>query len=211
VTLDLALPDMSGLEVLRRFRRGDKKPTVPIIIVAVIADPETVAAFPVHDVIPKPVDGPAVLASLKRAGVTVEGGGSVLVIDDDPSSLGLMAATLSKLGYRFVCKPDAHAALNAARAAPPSAVILDLLMPGMDGFEFLWRFRSDARNRDVPVIVWTAKDLTYEEVEHLRTNAHAIHAKMAGGLSHLIDEVKRVVPLPGTGAPARASNAIQEI
>ncbi len=210
VTLDLSLPDMSGLEVLRRFRRGDAKPMVPIIIVAVIADPDTVAAFPVHDVIPKPVDGPAVLASLERAGVTVEGGGPVLVVDDDPSSLGLMAATLSKLGYRFVCKPDAPAALSAVRTAPPSAVILDLLMPGMDGFEFLWRFRSEARNRDVPVIVWTAKDLTSEEEEHLRNNAQAVHAKMSGGLAQLVEEVKRAVPLTGSRGAARASHVPEE-
>jgi len=210
VTLDLALPDMSGLEVLRRFRRGDKKPTVPIIIVAAIDNPDTVAAFQVHDVIPKPVDGPAVLASLKRAGVNVEGAGPVLVVDDDPSSLGLMAATLSRLGYRFVCKPDAHAALNAARTAPPSAVILDLLMPGMDGFEFLWRFRSDVRNRDVPVIVWTAKDLSDEEEEHLRYNALSVHAKMSGGLSRLVEDVKRVVPLAGSRGALQAHSVTKE-
>ena len=198
MTVDLVLPDISGLNLISEIRRGDKKPQVPIIIVAVVADKNAVIGFPVHDVIPKPVDGPALLASLKRAGVTVDAPGSILVVDDDPSSLGLMAATLGKLGYKALCKEDSLQALRVAREAPPMAIILDLLMPGMDGFEFLEFFRSQPQNRDVPVIIWTAKDLTASEEARLREGAQAVHSKLAGGMTALVDEIQRVLPRPQT-------------
>jgi PAS domain S-box-containing protein len=193
VTLDLLLPDMNGLRVLREIRRGNKTPDVPVIVVTVVTDAGTVAGFRVHDVLHKPVDGAAVLSSLKRAGIVSDHPGAVMVVDDDPQSLGLMSATLTRLGYQPDCKPDASAALRAAEKSRPLAIILDLLMPGMNGFEFLDLFRSQPQNRDVPVIIWTAKDLTSAEEARLRHRALSVHGK-TGGMTQIVDELARIVP-----------------
>jgi CheY-like chemotaxis protein len=196
VTLDVLLPDMSGLKVLQEIRRGDKTPNIPVIVVTVVPETSAVAAFRVHDVFSKPIDGAAVLASLERAGLSGDLGGAVLVVEDDPGSLRLMAATLESLHYRAICKQDARAALTAVDATPPLAVILDLMMPGMTGFEFLDHFRRQQRNRDVPVIIWTAKDLTHAEQVRLRENAQTVLRKSPGGMSALLEEMKSVLPTP---------------
>ena len=197
VTLDVLLPDMSGLKVLQQIRRGEKTPNIPIIVVTVVSDSNSVVGFPVHDVFTKPIDGAAILASLERAGLSADLSGSVLVVEDDPGSLRLMAATLEKLRYRAICKQDGRAALSAIEATPPLAVILDLLMPGMNGFEFLEQFRRHPRNREVPVIIWTGKDLSHTEQVRLRENAQSVLRKStAGGIAELIEEMKAVLPTP---------------
>jgi PAS domain S-box-containing protein len=192
VLLDLLLPDMNGLDVLQQIRSGDRAPDTPVIIVTIVG--ERAAGFPVQDVLTKPIDSAAVLAALRRAGVAVEHPGSVLVVDDDVTLLGLMAATLDLLGYASTCEQDAAAALLAAEKERPVAVILDLLMPGMSGFEFLDRFRSEPHNRDVPVLIWTAKDLTLAEEARLREQAQAIHSKLKGGMSELLQDIARILP-----------------
>jgi PAS domain S-box-containing protein len=194
LTLDLILPDMNGLEVLQEIRRGATNADVPVVIISIVGDRGALAAFPVHDVLVKPIEGRSLLASLERAGVVVERPGSVLVVDDDLELLGLMAATLDHLGYSATCEQDSTAALLAAEKARPLAVILDLVMPGMSGFEFLERFRQKPRNRDVPVIVWTAMDLTLGDQERLRERAQAVHNKQHSGVGALLREIQRLVP-----------------
>ena len=83
--------------------------------------------------------------------------GSVLVIDDDLASLRLMAATFDQLQYRTICRSDGLSALQAIETTPPLAVVLDLMMPDMSGFEFLEHFRRRPQHRDIPVIIWTAR------------------------------------------------------
>jgi protein-histidine pros-kinase len=199
VTLDLVLPDMHGLELLRQLRCGSKQADVPVLIVSVLAGGGAVTGFPVHDVLSKPLDAGLLVASLRRAGVATDAQGRVLVVDDDAASLALMALTLEQVGYRPLCRRGSLAALQAVEATVPLAVILDLSMPEMSGFEFLERFRTEARNRDVPVIIWTAKDLTSSERSRLRSQANAVFFKASGATDGLLRELKGTL----TSAPFR--------
>ncbi|MBV8191941.1 MAG: response regulator [Alphaproteobacteria bacterium] len=177
ITLDLILPDSSGVDVLRGIRASEKNRDVPVIVVTVVTERGAVAGFAVHDILPKPVDSPILLDSLQRAGVAREATGTVLIVDDDARSLKLMAATLDQLGYRTVSASTARLALEAAAEAAPAAVILDLIMPEMDGFEFLDHFRQMPQCRHTPVIVWTIKDITAEERTRLAVSARGIVQK----------------------------------
>ncbi len=112
--------------------------------------------------------------------------GYVLVVDDDAASLRLMEATLGPLGCRVVGCADGASAIAAASGEAPRAVILDLLMPVMDGFEFLVRFRAAPEHRDVPVIVWTSKDLSSQELARLRESSLSIVPK-GGGAATLVE------------------------
>ncbi len=195
ITLDLLLPDMSGLDVLHRLREGPNG-KVPVIVVTVVAEPGSVAGFEVHDVLAKPLAEPALLASLRSAGVHAEGGRAiVLVVDDDQASLKVMAASLGRLGYLAVCEQDPVRGLRAATEEPPSAIVLDLLMPGMTGFEFLEKFRTTDAARKVPVIVWTSKDLAAEELARLRSAAHAVISKGHDGTARVLAELAASLPL----------------
>jgi len=194
ITLDLLLPDMTGLEVLQRLREG-KNGDVPVIVVTVVAERGAVAGFAVHDVLAKPLSEPALLSSLRRAGVTADGGHTVvLVVDDDPASLKVMSATLGRLGYLAVCEPDPAKGLRAATEQPPAAIVLDLLMPGMTGFEFLDQLRSAPNGHGVPVIVWTSKDLSNDELARLRTSAVAVVSKGNEGNARVVAELASFLP-----------------
>jgi len=196
ITLDLLLPDGSGWDVLRELRAGGLNQEVPVIVVTVVAEAGAGVGFPIHDFLTKPVEAGELLSSLERAGVRPDGTSLVLVVDDDPNALKLMEATLGQLGYRPLCAADGESGLRAARETAPAAVVLDLLMPGMDGFEFLDRLRRTATGRRTPVIVWTVKDLTPGEREQLRTSAQAVVLKSAGGIAPLLQELQAYLPHP---------------
>ena len=116
----------------------------------------------------------------------------MLLIDDDPGSLKLVATTLNQLGYVVRCEHDGAAGLRAVHEVLPSAIILDLMMPGMNGFEFLEHLRRDPIARRVPVIVWTVKDLTPEERAFLRASAQAVVSKGQGS-GDVLAELKTVL------------------
>jgi CheY-like chemotaxis protein len=194
VTLDLGLPDMSGLDVLKEIRVSGPNRDVPVVIVTVAPDGNTAAAFEVHDVLAKPLDGEILLASLRRAHVVPGPSGSVLIVDDDAGSLRLMAATLAQLGYESRTASSGDAALGAARESPPRAVVLDLIMPGMDGFRFLEAFRRVPGCRRTPVIVWTMKDLTAEELVRLRESVQGVVQKGRGGGAAVLEELTACLP-----------------
>jgi CheY-like chemotaxis protein len=156
----------------------------------------------------KPVHEEDLLGSLQRAGAPPDGDRPILVLDDDAKELKVAEKTLKRLGYRPVCIADAREGLKAAAMDPPAAVILDLLMPEMDGFAFLRSFRLTPAGRRTPVIVWTAKDVTAEERERLESSAQAIVLK-SKGTAALVEELQAYVPLPqgdahaGGGSDAR--------
>jgi PAS domain S-box-containing protein len=194
ITLDLLLPDTTGLEVLHRIREEGKNRATPVVVVTVIAERGVIGGFAVEDFLQKPVNGRDLLVALQRAGVPPEKGGTILVVDDDPSALKLMEATLRKLGYSAQVVSNAESALMLTSARSPTAVILDLLMPGIDGFEFLLSFRRQPKNATVPVVVWTNKDLTTKDHERLRELAHGVLAKASEG--SLLDQLRALLPAP---------------
>jgi len=201
ITLDLLLPDMTGLDVLHRIRCEGKNRDTPVIVVTVVADRGMVGGFTVHDYLPKPINGTELVASLRRAGVSGNEDTPLLVVDDDPSALKLMEAALRPLGGQVACFSSGEAALAAAHAAPPRAIVLDLLMPEMDGFEFLARLRQDPVNQTTPVIVWTMKELTGDDRDRLRRLAQAVITK-AGGTLTLVEQLRALVNPPHAAASA---------
>jgi CheY-like chemotaxis protein len=114
-------------------------------------------------------------------------GRSVLVVDDDAGSLKLAAATLVERGFRAVFARTGQEALRLVESDPPAVIVLDLLMPGMDGFEFIDRLRALPAGSDTPVVLWTVKDLTADDRSRLRTTVSAIVPKGSGSVAVLIE------------------------
>jgi CheY-like chemotaxis protein len=154
--------------------------------------PRTMTMAPAEDM--RPVIGPP------------PGNRTILVVDDDPSTLKLAGAALRELGYRPVCMATAEEALLAAVADPPAVVIADLLMPHVDGFEFIARLRAVPGGRDIPILVWTVKDLDAGERRRLRGSAAVVVSKSAGGAQALVEELRRLLP-PVSFAPVGADAA----
>jgi PAS domain S-box-containing protein len=177
ITLDLLLPDMSGRDILRQVRKGGPNQETPVIVVTVLAHKGVVAGFHVADILPKPIPADDLLNALKRCGVDPDSPRPILVVDDDNSALKLADRTLRHLGYHPLCHQDAKRALEIASKERPAAIVLDLVMPEISGFEFLTEFRKTERGRQTPVIVWTGKDLTPAERRALQSEEASIVAK----------------------------------
>ena len=126
ITLDLLLPDISGLDLLAQLRTWEHYRDLPVIVVTVVADTRSLAGFAVHDVLPKPLDGGALVESLRRAGLQSETPGGILVVDDDPRARRLLEAALAQIGQRAICRSSAEGALDAVDKLRPAAIILDL-------------------------------------------------------------------------------------
>lgn len=198
ITLDIMLPDMSGRAVLEKLRERSLNRTTPVTVVTVLAHKGVVAGFQVSDILSKPVTQDALVKALEHCGVTSKSSRPILVVDDDRAALKLATETLRQLGYRAVCRQNAASALKAANKERPAAVVLDLVMPEMNGFEFLKRFRRGHRGRTTPVIVWTGKDLTDAERAELRASASAVARKdrQARELVHEIRSTLRLTDAP---------------
>ncbi|MGE5306113.1 MAG: response regulator, partial [Alphaproteobacteria bacterium] len=160
ITLDIMLPDMSGRAVLEKLRERGLNRETPVVVVTVLAQKGIVAGYQVVDILAKPASEEAIVKALERCGIAPDNRRPVLVVDDDASALKVADQVLRQLGFRPVCRQDAASALKAASTECPAAVVLDLMMPEMNGFEFLKRFRKSRSGRRTPVIVWTGKDLT---------------------------------------------------
>jgi CheY-like chemotaxis protein len=135
----------------------------------------------------KPVDDHVLLESLKQAGV-YPGTGAVLVVDNDPAALKLVSANLDQLGYRAICAQTAEEALELVRIERPAAIVLELLLQRMSGFQFLEELRRTAAGRLIPVIIWTVKDLSLEERRRLRDSAQAIVPR--DGTGDLLEQLR---------------------
>jgi PAS domain S-box-containing protein len=193
ITLDLLLPDLTGLELLRRLRAEGLNRDTPVIVISMMKERGVMHGFPVSDFLQKPVEPARLFASLSQAGVPPSAQGRVLVVDDDAGSLRLMEATLCRLGYSVACHTSGESALACARSQAFDAVVLDLLMPGIDGFEFLHQFRMLPQHRATPVIVWTTKDLTVEDHRQLHARAQAVFEKGHGRPLPLLDELQALL------------------
>ncbi|HLG18697.1 MAG TPA: response regulator, partial [Bdellovibrionota bacterium] len=190
ITLDLLLPDVSGLDVLRQIRARGLNQQAPIVVVTIVANKEAVAGFPVHDVLTKPIRAEELLASLEKAGLRPQENREILVVDDDPAALKMLSTLLTRAGYIANCQASSQVALDMALSSPPAAVILDLMMPDPDGFEFVQRLRRAPNGKSIPVIVWTMKDLSPEELSKLTVSAQAIIRKGEGDRASLLSQLK---------------------
>ena len=201
ILLDLILPDTLGWEVLQSIRAASANQNVPVIVVTVVTEKAADQSFALQDYLPKPVSAAALLSSLRRAGVIGTGTGKrILVVDDDPTVLKLAAGALESSGYQASCHGSAASALAEAAQGPLDAVVIDLLMPEMDGFEFLDHFRNLANCSDTPVIVWTGKNITLADRERLKSSANSIALKGHGGIEAVLRELRYHVATNVEGA-----------
>ncbi len=202
VTLDLILPDATGWDVLREIRSSGLDPDVPVVAVTVVAEEGRTNGFRLHDYLVKPVEEEALRTSLRRAIAQPAGSGPVLVVDDDLATLRLAEVSLRQMGYRPVCAASGEEGLRAVAAEVPAVVVVDLVMPGMTGLEFVAHLQQLPAVHSVPVIFWTVKDLSAEEQARLRASAHAIVSKSSGDATALVDVLS-----PFLGGSARENRS----
>ncbi len=198
VVLDLLLPDLRAGDALRDLRATPLNYRVPLFALMAGSSERGAAGFPLLDLIAKPVLERDLLQALRQA-LPAPPKGPVLVVDDDSKALRIIEPILVRAGYRAICLQSSLDALKRSAAEPPALLIVDLLMPELDGFEFIAAFRRLAGCTEVPIVIWTAQDLNAEQQARLRRSASAVVAKGAGGAA-LLEELR---PLLARGATPR--------
>ena len=188
ITLDLILPDLGGWGVLREIRSAGINAETPIIAVTVAAQKSAIAAFRIHDVLPKPITKVNLLDSLVKAGLTP--GKKILIVNDDPQIVKMAELAIKKAGWIPFTAVDGEAGLIILGQEEPAAVVLDLMMPEMNGYDFLTRMRELPCGREVAVFVWTAMNLTGFELQHLQARVNKVVPIGEGGTSPLLEELR---------------------
>jgi CheY-like chemotaxis protein/anti-sigma regulatory factor (Ser/Thr protein kinase) len=188
ILLDVMMPETDGWRTLHRLKSDPALSRIPVIMHTIVADQALGFSLGATDYLVKPVEREHLLTVLDRL-APVEAG-PVLVVDDDENIRDLLETLLSDEGIPVAVAADGLEALDLIAERAPRLVILDLMMPGLDGFEVLRRLRSDARMRHISVIVVTAKSLTAEEERMLGRDASTVIAKDAVPLGRLLDEVR---------------------
>ncbi|HEX3209864.1 MAG TPA: response regulator, partial [Geminicoccaceae bacterium] len=187
ITLDVLMPEFDGWAVLRELKADPELREIPVVLVTILGDREMGYALGAADYLIKPIDSGALLSVLGRFR-PAEGRAEVVVVDDDPATRDVLRRTLGREGWTVAEAEDGYDALALLERStpPPAVVVLDLMMPGMDGFQVLEAIRRSGTWREVPVVVVTAKDLTRDELLWLRTNAEDVFQKSSYNRRELI-------------------------
>ncbi len=191
ITLDMLLPDETGLNALGRIRDEGASRSSPVVGVSMPAADGQAARFAIANVLCKPIRGDEVVTAMERLRLPAGRPARVLVVDDDPLAIDLMCVTLSNHGMQGIPVHDSRRTLAELALHQPDALILELAMPGMDGFAVLAALRSEPAWRDLPVFIWTSMALSAEEHATLARSARTIVGKGGGGLSAMLDDLQR--------------------
>jgi signal transduction histidine kinase len=191
IALGLLLPDQCGLGVLARIRDGGLSRDSPVVGMTMRANAGTAATFVIADVFCKPIRTDAIVAAMARFQRPGTRPKNVMVIDDDPSALDLMRATLKAIGIDTVGLLDGRVALRELDRHRPDAIILGLVMPEFDGFAVLDALQQMPDWRDTPVFVWTNMTLSDADYSGLAHSVRTILHKRGGSLDAALDALRR--------------------
>jgi CheY-like chemotaxis protein len=158
-------------------------------MLTIVDDKNLGYALGAADYLTKPIDRERLVTALRQH----RRDRPVLVVDDDAEIRQLLRRMLEPEGYMVVEAENGRVALERLRETPPSVVLLDLMMPEMDGFAFVTEFRRHEPWRAIPIVVITAKDLTREDRERLNGYVEKILQKGAYGRDQLLAEVRELV------------------
>lgn len=194
LTLGFVLPDLAGLSLLASLRSNGASRSAPVVGLTVPVGDGAAASFAIADILSKPIFAAQLAAAVGRVGKPGSGRTRIMVIDDEPDALALMGSTLEGLGVQAICLQDGREALKALDQHRPQALILDLMMPGFDGFAVLDALRRMPAWRDLPVFIWTAMLLSDDEYARLAGSARAVLSKGGGELAALLESLRRWRP-----------------
>jgi CheY-like chemotaxis protein len=168
--LDVLLPGVDGWEALRRFKDNAALRDVPVVMATIVDEREVGFALGAVDYLVKPIQRQALLDSLARYAPPPAHGPSkvrVLAVDDEPAALDFIRAALEPAGFTVKTVPGGREAVAAARSELFDLIVLDLVMPDVDGFEVISSLKGDPRTAAIPILVCTAHDLTPADKERL--------------------------------------------
>jgi signal transduction histidine kinase/DNA-binding response OmpR family regulator len=190
IILDVLMPELDGWAVLTACKGDPQLADVPVIMLTIVDDRTRGYALGAAEYLVKPIDRKRLRAVIdKHCGSQ----GEILLIEDDQITRETMRKSAQRQGFGVVEAANGREALDRLGENRPDLILLDLLMPEMDGFEFLAELHKNTEWRDIPVVVITAKDLTVEDRQRLNGRVASIAQKGVMSQSEILEEVRGVI------------------
>lgn len=199
ITLDILMPDRSGWEVIRDLKSDPVTRDIPIIVCSIMAERDKGLSMGVADYLVKPILEQDLLIALARLSHDPTKT-HVLVVDDNPDDRNLLQRILTDAGYTVSAAVNGVEAIANLTTRTPDLVVLDLMMPEVDGFAVLESMKARAETRDIPVVVVTAKELTANERADLTARVQALLQKGLFNQERLLGDVAAALARLAPGA-----------
>jgi PAS domain S-box-containing protein len=191
ITLDILMPHTDGWQLLHELKTDPTTRDIPILVLSIVDNKALGYQLGAFDYLLKPFDREAILAALTRIPPQR---GRLLVVDDDTQTVDLIRQFLEGEPYEIVAAADGQEALEAISQQRPDILLLDLLMPRLDGFAVIERLRQDAQYHQLPIIVLTAKTLTAADYARLEQSVRTVIQKQGWGRDTLMQELWSILP-----------------
>jgi len=196
ITLDVLMPQMDGWAVLSALKEDADVAQIPVIMVTIVDNQSIGYSLGAAAYLTKPIDRDLLLQSLEKC-IPDGQPRHVLIVEDDIPTRRLLRRTLQQASYHVTEAENGRAGCEQLKTGVPDAIVLDLMMPEMDGFEFIAKIRSDERCRDIPVIVVTAKSLTPGDRNRLNGQVHHLIQKDDASRKSMLAALADVLPPRG--------------
>jgi len=188
IVLDIDIPDVDGWQVLAELKTDPELSKIPVILHTLVNERGRGFALGAADYLTKPISGKRLVDTLRRA--TDQRAGTALLVEDNNEVRTVIQRQLRKQGWYVVSAENGRIGLEVLERERPDVVLLDLMMPEMDGFEFISRLRADPRFEGLPVVVMTAMELAQAEREMLSKSVQRIIQKGSIGGRELLAELR---------------------
>jgi CheY-like chemotaxis protein len=192
ITLDVLMPGMDGWAVLTQLKADPLLSEIPVIMLTIMDEKQMGYALGAADYLTKPIDWERLAAVLQRY-ECARPPCPVLLVEDDPVMREMLQRRLEKEGWKVIEAENGRVALERMAERRPDLILLDLMMPEMDGFQFLDEIHKREDWRPIPIIVVTAKELTAQDRQRLNGSVEKILQKGAYSREELIREVRDLV------------------
>jgi CheY-like chemotaxis protein len=189
ITLDVMMPSLDGWAVLAALKSNPELADIPVIMVTIVDDKNLAYSLGAAAYLTKPIHRKRLAAILDR----YRPAGRALIVDDDANCRHLMRRILEKDGWSVMEAQDGHEGLERVSDARPDLIILDLMMPEVDGFRFAEELSLNASWQAIPILVVTAKDLSEDDREFLQGRAFGVLEKGSGSCRELQDLIRREI------------------
>ncbi len=200
ITLDVMMPKMDGWAVLQAIKSDAALREIPVIMVTIVDDKNLGYTLGADDYMTKPVDREQLSTVLQKYRCA-HPPCPILLVEDDDTTRGMMRAMLERDGWCVSEAANGEEGLERVSQEGANVILLDLMMPQMDGFEFISRLRRNEKTRDTPVVVITAKELTPDDRLRLNGSVQKVLAKGEFTMEDLLRQVRSLAPGPNSTAP----------
>ncbi len=188
ITLDALMPGMDGWTVLAALKADPETAEIPVVMLSILDNQDLGFALGASDYLTKPIDSDRLARVLKKyAGHMTSG--RVLIVEDDSDTRETLSRRLQNMGWTVSEANNGRMALEQVRKHRPELILLDLMMPEMDGFEFTEELRRSEAWREIPIVVVSARDISQEDQRRLNRQVAKILRKGSSSCEELLLEV----------------------